>query len=134
VGERFYIYAAKAKARPPIWSADLQAAEPPAWMIELAEQVKLIEPELLAGAVLPTGVIVGTAVVEGVEEVLESSGVGSGGVMESLRDGVGRNRSTTPALPTQPLRHFLWHLTDVRRATRLRRPTRQPQPGWFRPF
>jgi hypothetical protein len=28
-------------------------------MIELAEQVKLIEPELLRGAMLPTGVIVG---------------------------------------------------------------------------
>ena len=29
----------------PIWSDDLRAGTPPAWMIELAEQVKLIEPE-----------------------------------------------------------------------------------------
>src|SRR4051812_16115107 len=66
VGERFYIYAAKARATPPVpvWSADLQVASPPLWMIELAEQVKLIEPELLGGAILPTGVIVGSAVIE----------------------------------------------------------------------
>jgi hypothetical protein len=37
----------------PIWSDDLRAGTPPAWMIELAEQVKLIEPELLRGAMLP---------------------------------------------------------------------------------
>ena len=51
----------------PIWSDDLRVAppgSPPAWMIELAEQVKLIEPELLRGALLPTGVIVGSAVIE----------------------------------------------------------------------
>jgi hypothetical protein len=47
VGERFYIYACKAKAKQPIWSDDLRVGTPPAWMIELAEQVKLIEPELL---------------------------------------------------------------------------------------
>jgi hypothetical protein len=39
----------------PIWLDDLRAGPPPAWMIELAEQVKLIEPELLRGAMLPTG-------------------------------------------------------------------------------
>ena len=39
----------------PIWSDHLRAGTPPAWMIELAEQVKLIEPELLRGAMLPTG-------------------------------------------------------------------------------
>ena len=54
VGERFFIYACKAKAKQPIWSDDLRVGTPPAWMIELAEQVKLIE----AGAILPTGVIV----------------------------------------------------------------------------
>jgi hypothetical protein len=56
VGERFSIYACKAKATPPvpIWSDDLRVGTPPAWMIELAEQVKLIE----SGTMLPTGVIV----------------------------------------------------------------------------
>ena len=58
-GERFYIHACKAKATVPvpIWSDDLRAGTPPAWMIELAEQVKLIEPELLSGAMLRTGLI-----------------------------------------------------------------------------
>ena len=58
VGERFFIYACKAKAKQPIWSDDLRVAPPdtpPAWMIELAEQVKLIEPELLRGPMLATG-------------------------------------------------------------------------------
>jgi hypothetical protein len=52
IGERFYIYAAKVRAKTPIWSDDLRVATPPPplWMIELAEQVKLIEP----GTLLPT--------------------------------------------------------------------------------
>jgi hypothetical protein len=53
----------------PIWSDDLRAGTPPAWMIELAEQVKLIEPELLRGAMFPTGVIVGSAVIDYVTEI-----------------------------------------------------------------
>src|ERR1700677_506237 len=69
VGERFFIYACKAKAKQPIWSDDLRVGTPPAWMIELAEQVKLIEPELLRGAILPTGVIVGSAVIDYVKEI-----------------------------------------------------------------
>ena len=68
VGERFYIYASKARAIPPvaIWSDDLRVAAPPPprWMIELAEQVRMIEP----GTLLPTGVIVGSAVIEKVTE------------------------------------------------------------------
>src|SRR4051812_27662401 len=60
VGERFYIYACKAKAKRLIWSDDLRAGTPPDWMIELAEQVRMIEPD----ALLPTGVIVGSAVIE----------------------------------------------------------------------
>jgi hypothetical protein len=47
----------------PIWSDDLRAGTPTAW-IELAEQVKLIEPELLRGAMLRTVVIVGEAIAE----------------------------------------------------------------------
>ena len=58
--------AAKAKAKPPvpIWSADLLFAQPPAWMIELAKQVGMIEPD----ADLPTGVIVGSAVIDHVSQ------------------------------------------------------------------
>src|SRR5437588_805456 len=53
-----------------IWSSDLGAATPLSeWMIELAEQVGMIEPQLLSGALLRTGVIVGSAVVEKVTPV-----------------------------------------------------------------
>src|SRR5687768_17403171 len=73
VGERFYIYASKRKSpvasgQWPVKSADNIAVprEPvPGWMVELAEQVKMIE----AGVLLPTGVIVGSAVIERVSRV-----------------------------------------------------------------
>ena len=99
IGQRFYIYAAKAKAKRPIWSEDLRVAvpPPPLWMIELAKQVGMIEPD----ALLPTGVIVGSAVIERV----------------SLLDHI-----------------YRWHLTDVERAKKLRKPTKHPQPAWFNPF
>jgi hypothetical protein len=109
VGERFYIYAAKAKATPPVavWSDDLRVARPPAWMVELAEQVRLIEPELLRGVLLPTGVIVGSAVI--VDVIPPDRGDKDGG-------------------------RFRWQLADVRRIRAPRRPTGRPQPVWFRPF
>lgn len=104
IGERFYLYAAKARAHAPIWSSDLEVARPPAWLVELAAQVRLIEPEALA---LPTGVIVGTAVIDGIVE-------------PDPRDG---DRGL-----------YQWRLADVRRLDPPRKPTRQPQPTWFRPF
>jgi hypothetical protein len=76
VGERFYIYPSKKWAvgsrqwAGKVWSDDLRVAAPPppAWMIELAEQVRMIdEPGALA--LLPTGVIVGSAVIERVSRV-----------------------------------------------------------------
>jgi hypothetical protein len=108
VGERFYIYASKAKAARPIpfdklrtmWSEDLRVAlpgTPPQWMLELAEQVGMIEP----GTLLPTGVIVGSAVIEKVTET------------NSM---------------------YRWHLVDAKRAKKLRRPQGHPQPVWFNPF
>jgi hypothetical protein len=118
VGERFYIYAAKTKlavARgqwPAAWSNDLAGARPPPprWMIELAAQVGMIEP----GAIerLPTGVIVGTAVIAKVEPE-RMTGSGDDGESESM---------------------FRWHLADVERARTLRKPTGRPQPVWFKPF
>jgi hypothetical protein len=98
IGRRFYIYAAKAKAKPPIWSDDLQVGRPPTWMIELARQVGMID----ATADLPTGVIVGSAVIERVTQT---------------DDGMWR-----------------WHLSDIERAKRLRKPRGHPQPVWFQPF
>lgn len=72
IGQRFWIYAPLKKAEgsrqkaegPLIWSADLEGARPPAWMVELAEQVG---PDALAA--LPVGVLVGSAVIERVEPV-----------------------------------------------------------------
>jgi hypothetical protein len=68
-------------------------------MIEPAEQVGMIEP----GAIeeLPSGVIVGSAVIAKVSRV----------------DSV-----------------YRWHLTQVERAKKLRKPDGHPQPVWFRPF
>jgi hypothetical protein len=116
VGERFLIYAARGtppRAQSPArglpampWSRDLEVATPPAWMIELAEQLKLIEPELRGGTRLPTGVIVGSAVIDHV----------------------------SPPDPGDPRGLFRWHLADVQRALELRKPRRHPQPTWFNPF
>jgi hypothetical protein len=156
VGERFYNYACKAKASPPaaaIWSDDLRVAAPPppAWMIELAEQVRMIEP----GALLPTGVIVGSAVISRCEalrhEGTEARSEGQGGRMEV--NPLIPDPSFTPsclrasmpsclyAWPTpsclrasMPSCLYAWHLADARRAKRLRKPSGHPQPSWFNPF
>ena len=71
IGERFHIYASKrpapANGAGGVWSRDLAMTgakpgdAPPAWMVELAE--------LLILKKLPTGVIVGTAVIERVTRV-----------------------------------------------------------------
>lgn len=111
IGERFYIYASKARATLPVtvWSDDLRPATPPGWMVELAAQVKLFEElRSASGAAgeLPTGVIVGSAVIERV----------------------------TPPDPGEAGAPFRWHLVDVERATTFRRPARMPQPVWFNPF
>ena len=71
IGRRFHIYASKgtAAAGKAVWSRDLTMPDDslPAWMVELAEQVGMIEPGALA--LLPRGVIVGSAVIEKVSRV-----------------------------------------------------------------
>ena len=103
VGERFWIYAAMgqgARGKGQVWSQDLgMPSELPGWMLELAEQIKLIPADLQGG--LPRGVIVGSAVVERVSPI----------------DGV-----------------YGWHLAQIERASKLRKPKHQPQPVWFKPF
>ena len=105
VGERFYLYASRkspaAGGSLPVWSNDLAAAQPPPprWMIELAEQVGMIDDA--EQLLLPRGVIVGSAVIEKVSRIPST---GSGQAM------------------------YRWHLADVRRASRLRKPARHPQP------
>jgi hypothetical protein len=111
VGERFWIYASKTPAErwtnaaeQPVWSRDLSVPTRalPSWMLELAEQVRLIEP----GTLLPTGVIVGSAVIEKV----------------------------TPPDPSEVSGLFRWHLAGVERADTFRKPAGRPQPVWFNPF
>ena len=65
IGERFHIYASKGAGKT-AWSRDLAMPDQlPRWMLELAAQIKLIPPDLQ----LPTGVIVGSAVIEKVSQV-----------------------------------------------------------------
>ena len=97
IGQRFHIYASRSPAAK-FWSTDLAMPEQlPPWMLELAEQVGMIEPD----ALLPTGVIVGSAVIEKVSH-----------------EGA----------------FYHWHLADVVRARKLRKPKGHPQPVWFEPF
>jgi hypothetical protein len=72
IGQRFWIYASKGSGArvqssgKTVWSRDLSTSgAPPAWMLELAEQIKLIPP----GLELARGVIVGSAVIERVSHV-----------------------------------------------------------------
>lgn len=73
----------------------------PPWMTELANGLRLFPHEL------PTGVIVGSAVIEKVSRMQSPSG----------EDGM-----------------YQWHLAGVKRAKRLRKPAGHPQPVWFTPF
>jgi predicted transcriptional regulator len=122
IGERFYIYASKAAGKA-VWSRDL--AMPghalPRWMLELAEHVRMVEP----GTLLPTGVIVGSAVIEKVEVVSCQLPVVSG----DKRDG---NSLATDN--RQLATYYRWHLADVQRIRTLRKPKGHPQPVWFTPF
>jgi hypothetical protein len=112
IGRRFFIYASKAAAAKAVWSRDLAApgeALPP-WMIELAEQVGMIEPGTFA--LLPRGVIVGSAVIEKCVQLKHPH-------PNPLPGGEGM---------------YAWHLADVERAKTLRKPKGCPQPVWFNPF
>jgi hypothetical protein len=146
IGERFYIYASKGRSWKPqassqkIWSVDLSdKGNLPAWMIELAEQVGMIEPELLSGTLLPTGVIVGSAVIERVTGVRgqESRARSVGNAPHLLTpDACALTPSslTPDTCPLIPSPLFRWHLTGVERFKTLRKPKGHPQPVWFEPF
>jgi hypothetical protein len=128
IGERFHIYASKGsgfrvQGSGKAWSRDLSLAKDlPAWMIELAEQVGMIE----TGTLLPTGVIVGSAMIESCRRV------------DSCQLPVASRNTRDPSLlatnNSQLTTLFQWHLTDIQRAKRLRKPKGHPQPVWFRPF
>ncbi len=97
-------------------SDNLSAGTPPDWMLELAKMLILKD--------LPTGVIVGTAVIS---------------ECRSQRSDVRDQGEEEPHLLTSDLRPltsdlYEWHLTDVERAKRFRKPKGHPQPVWFTPF
>ena len=123
IGERFHIYASRSPAGK-FWSRDLaMPGELPPWMLELAEQIKLIPPDLE----LPRGVIVGSAVIEKCERVASGQlPVVSGETRDRSLLGTDNSQLATPL--------FRWHLADVERAKKLRKPKGQPQPVWFEPF
>jgi hypothetical protein len=122
IGERFLIYASKGRSQKPgassqkIWSQDLTTtgeAPMPQWMIELAEQVGMIDER--DRLTLPTGVIVGSAVIE---------------KCERMEDGESRMAPSSILYPRSSL--YRWHLTNVQRAATLRKPKGHPQPVWWR--
>jgi hypothetical protein len=126
VGERFYIYAAKKPAAGggqwAVKHADnivVPGEALPDWLVELAKQVRLIEPD----AILPKGVIVGSAIIEKVTPI-------------EGQKAEGRGQNGSPLHPSSFIPHplFEWHLADVKRLTRHRKPTKHPQPVWFNPF
>jgi hypothetical protein len=80
----------------------------------------MIEPD----ALLPRGVIVGSAIVEKCEQVASDQlPVAS----EDRGHPLATNNSQLATL-------FEWHLAVVRRIKTPRKPKGHPQPAWFKPF
>jgi hypothetical protein len=143
LGERFHIYASGKKwsvagTQWPVKAADnivVPNEKLPEWMLELAAHIKLIPADLE----LPTGVIVGSAVISKCEALRHEgtkarSGDGSTrGIVNSL---VLPDPSSRPTClrASVPSCLYAWHLTDVQRARKLRKPAKHPQPAWFNPF
>jgi len=132
VGERFWIYAAgkkwpgavgKEKEDKPValWSRDLGIETPEPWMVELANALRMFPHEL------PTGVIVGSAVIE---RCVPAAGDSLPGARDRK---LGRSSISAGADPL-PAPRYEWHLRDVERVTTLRKPKGHPQPVWFKPF
>ena len=90
IGERFYIYASKGTGQLAIGNGAGSTLTP---ALSQREREKL-----------PTGVIVGSAVIA---DCTQNNG--------------------------HP-RKYEWHLSDVKRLKRPRKPKRMPQPVWFTPF
>ena len=109
IGERFYIYASKGNGTS-FGPSRHRATPRSAWSHDLANADPPPPPWMLELAhalvlgELPVGVIVGSAIVEKVSPPDPSDGM------------------------------YRWHLADVLRARRLRKPKGRPQPVWFMPF
>jgi hypothetical protein len=94
--------------------------------------VKRIEPELLRGTILPTGVIVGSARIERCEEVRDQKSEVRARKSEVSDGASGLISDRRPLTSLTSL--YAWHLTDIQRAKKLRKPIGRPQPVWFTPF
>jgi hypothetical protein len=104
VGERFWIYASQSHGSPvKVWSDDLAVEHPPAWMLDVASQIKLLDPDDL-----PRGLLVGSAVIDKVTPYDPDDGLGYDGL-------------------------WRWHLREVRRIERPVKPRGHPQPVWWLP-
>ena len=107
IGERFYIYASKGNG-----GSFGSRTSKKIWSRELAAPDPKTAPppwmlELAHALILgelPVGVIVGSAIIERVSPLENFDGM------------------------------FCWHLADIQRAKRLRKPKGFPQPVWFTPF
>ncbi len=99
IGERFYIYASKGIGQLAIGNGAERALTSPRRVA--CGDPTLSHPRKLEREQLPTGVIVGSAVIAR---------------CEANND------------------HHEWHLSDVKRLKRPRKPKRMPQPVWFTPF
>lgn len=99
IGQRFYIYASRT------WAGVTHGNGHDAAGIEAG-----------GPGSLPTGVIVGSAIISGCEVAPASCLCGSDSQHERLCD------------------QYEWHLTNVKRYKRLRAPRRHPQPVWFTPW
>ena len=105
IGERFYIYAARTPGPPEAWAElDFEPSDPGA----------------------PTGVIVGSATITRCT-VVRASRHG-----ESPTETCPNGNGTRAGSPCHC--HYQWHLSDVKRLKRPRKPKRMPQPVWFTPF
>ena len=114
IGERFYIYASQQWAEGKLFLEGCRSKSGVAIVGDNIEvptegpQPWMLElAKMLILKDLPTGVIVGTA---SIKEVVKGPSTGSGQVL------------------------YEWHLTDVERAKRFRKPKGHPQPVWFTPF
>lgn len=107
IGQRFYIYAAKGSHEP--------------WAMSLGSGGEWDRAMLAA---LPRGVVVGSAVIERCQPSAFSH--------QPKQNGSARSGSMLEAPGSEGL--FEWHLRDVKRYKRPRKPSGRPQPVWFRPF
>ncbi len=125
IGERFYIYASKGTGQLAIGNGAGSTLTPALSQREREQ--------------LPTGVIVGSATITQCTVVRASCPNGNGARAGSPchRNGTRagspcHQNGTRAGSPCH--RHYQWHLSDVKRLKRPRKPKGMPQPVWFTPF